>query len=182
MVEVVVVVVVCLRSDQQPEIKPVSRQQCWCLGREEPRWCQGQRVGGGGFEDIKLGASQMHGQLLLHGCRCGGCDVGMGRLEQVHPRSVMDQVRGVWTIQDRTTRGAHQGQWVGDGGHGLTEPEPEPKRAIIRQQGICGCKAAAVAQRRRLHSGGGCTAAAVAQRAMVAGMSRGNWREGDGES
>jgi hypothetical protein len=24
------------------------------------------------------------------------------------------------------TRGAHQGQRAGDGGHGLTEPEPEP--------------------------------------------------------
>jgi hypothetical protein len=29
------------------------------------------------------------------------------------------------------TRGAHQGQRVGDGGHGLTEPEPEPKRAMV---------------------------------------------------
>jgi|LakMenEpi03Aug12_release.lakeMendotaPanAssembly.Ray.scaffolds.fasta_scaffold5500394_1 hypothetical protein len=45
----------------------------------------------------------MHGrplllwQQLLLGCPCGGCDVGMAGLEQVHPRSVMDQVRGVWT-------------------------------------------------------------------------------------
>ncbi len=26
----------------------------------------------------------------------------VSELEQVHPRSVMDQVRGVWTSQDRT--------------------------------------------------------------------------------
>ncbi len=32
------------------------------------------------------------------------------------------------------TRGAHQGQRVGDGGHGLTELEPEPKRAMVRRQ------------------------------------------------
>jgi hypothetical protein len=49
----------------------------------------------------------MHGRLLLlwqqllHGCRCGGCDVGMAGLEQVHPRSVTDRVRGVLTSQDR---------------------------------------------------------------------------------
>jgi hypothetical protein len=25
-------------------------------------------------------------------------------------------------------------QWVGDGSHGLTEPDPEPKRAVIRRR------------------------------------------------
>jgi hypothetical protein len=36
------------------------------------------------------------------------------------------------------TRGARQGQRVSDGGHGLTEPELEPKRAIVwRQRWLC---------------------------------------------
>jgi hypothetical protein len=49
----------------------------------------------------------MHGrplllwQQLLLGCPCGGCDVGMAGLEQLHPSSVMEQVRGVLTSQDR---------------------------------------------------------------------------------
>ncbi len=30
-----------------------------------------------------------------------GGDGGMAGQEQAHPRSVMDQVRGVWTSQDR---------------------------------------------------------------------------------
>ncbi len=29
------------------------------------------------------------------------------------------------------TRGAHQGQRVSDGCHGLTEPEPEPNKVIV---------------------------------------------------
>ena len=54
------------------------------------------------------------------------------------------------------TRGARQGQRVGDGGHGLTEPEPEPKRALVHWQ-------------RRLCPGR--WAAVVAAAAVVAGVS-----------
>jgi hypothetical protein len=43
------------------------------------------------------------------------------------------------------TRGAHQGQRVSDGCHGLTEPEPESKKAMVA--------AAAVAMSRGM---GGC--------------------------
>jgi hypothetical protein len=55
-------------------------------------------------------------------------------LELEHPRSVLDQVRGVWTSPGPETRGAHHDQRVGDGGHGLTEPESEPKKAMVRRQ------------------------------------------------
>jgi hypothetical protein len=36
------------------------------------------------------------------------------------------------------SKGARQGQRVGDGGHGLTEPEPEPKKVMVwRQRWLC---------------------------------------------
>jgi len=42
---------------------------------------------------------------------------------------------GVCGQPELEIREAHKGQRVGDASHGLTEPELEPKRAMVRRQG-----------------------------------------------
>ncbi len=54
--------------------------------------------------------------------------------EQMPPWPRHGPVEGCVDEPGLETRGAHQGQCVGDGGHGLTEPGPEPKRAVVRRQ------------------------------------------------
>ncbi len=63
----------------------------------------------------------------------GGSDVQSDELEQMHTRSAMEG-EGCVDEPGPETRGAHQGQWVSDGGHGLTEPGPETKRAAVCRQ------------------------------------------------
>jgi hypothetical protein len=90
------------------------------------------------------------------------------------------------------TSGAHHGQRIVDGGHGLTEPEPEPKRAMAQWQRWlcplssperwgsvdCGCRAVAVAGWWRMQVGDGCRAVAVAGAVAIAGRWRlqGRWQ------
>ncbi len=83
-------------------------QQCGCRGSSGCRGGGGRRGGGVGhwwFQGWSSAPQVSYGP-------------GEGCLDEPGPE----------------TRGAHQGQWVGDGGHGLTEPEPEPKRAMVRRQ------------------------------------------------
>ncbi len=77
------------------------------LGREESRRCQGQRVGGCGFADLKLGASADAWAAVV-AVTAVVAWVSEWRLQWWHGRVVggapqvsMDQVRGEWTSQDR---------------------------------------------------------------------------------
>ncbi len=49
------------------------------------------------------------------------------RIEAGAPQVCYGPVEGCVDEPGPETRGVHQGQWVGIGGHGLTEPEPKPK-------------------------------------------------------
>ncbi len=72
-------------------------------GREEPRRCQGQRVGGGSFVDLELGASaDAWTAVVAVAAVVAWVSVWPhGRVVAGAPQVSMDQVRGVWMSQDR---------------------------------------------------------------------------------
>jgi hypothetical protein len=74
-----------------------------------------------------------------------GSDGGMAEKKQEHPKSRMDWVRCVWMSQ-----GAQQGQRLGDGSHGMTEPELEPERVMV-----FGCFGLVFAKTASINSGTG---------------------------
>ncbi len=98
--------------------------------REAP---QGQWVGDGGHELTEPESEPKRAVAWRRRWRCPE----LRGLEQVYPRSSMDRMRGVWwTSHSRDQRSTpHRGQWASDGGHGLIEPEPEPRRAVVHQRG-----------------------------------------------
>ncbi len=125
------------------------------LTEPEPKPKERWSGGSGGYV-------QSDGRRQWWGWRWWAGNGGMAGLEQCTPGQY-GPVEGCVDEPGPETRGAHQGQWVGDGGHGLTEPEPEPERAMVRQQrrmsramgGCCCCGSSCC-------RGGGVAAAMVA--------------------
>jgi hypothetical protein len=97
-------------------------------------------------------------------------------------------------------RGAHQGQRVVDGSHGLTEPELEPKRAMFRRQRwlcperwaavVVGAamvgwqgrgRASVVVGRWRLQGGDGCRDEQLNPRPVLTSRGMGKCGKGSGE-